>query len=307
MFACFRERLRDRGALPPGVKERFESFEQTFCSKPDPEAEGNALLAKTQFLDVVFLPTLVVMLSPPLQMLEDKDEKANMLAWVPKPTAAYKVFRMIQMMEYVEVGAVNRGLITDEDEDGPPPRIFTTPDFTLEMRRGDHIGHVLLLASLFLGMREETFILIGTARKTNEAGADEESWHIWVMTREPNNDDCAREPYDKIADAKARSRALNSPNGCFSLSKEDQENIAELHTPKKDAGDEKGKRVQSGAVKFWEVTRSTYYLLPNRWAGCDREKRLNIARFGRDKGDAGDDGDKGDTGLESKAVCFEGC
>ena len=339
MFQNFRERLSDRLLIPDGVQARFEAFENDFCPKPWECKGGKALLANTQFLDVVFLPTLVVMLSPPLQMFEDSKEREyvlvfsafhlcklskidrmthyetfsiparNVLAWVPKPTAAYKVFRMIQMMEYVEVGSVNRGLITDEDEDGPQERIFTTPDFTLEMRRGDYIGHVLLLASLFLGMREETFILIGTARKSNEAGVQVESWHIWVMTREPNNDGCEREPFEKnaakIEDLEKREEALTSGKIVFALSKDDRERIAELQTPKEGGNGGNGKdkedvRCQSGAVKFWELTRSTYFHLPNRWSGFSREKRINIARHGREKHDADKDEDEGEKIIETK-------
>eukprot|EP00300_Choanocystis_sp_HF-7_P006880 c14959_g1_i3.p1 GENE.c14959_g1_i3~~c14959_g1_i3.p1 ORF type:complete len:871 (-),score=162.13 c14959_g1_i3:617-3202(-) len=56
---------------------------------------------------------------------------------------------------------------------------WTTPNFFMDMKKGDADSHAIMLCNLFLGMQLDAYVCVGKLAGLSAS-------HVWVMTREPN-------------------------------------------------------------------------------------------------------------------------
>jgi len=96
-----------------------------------------------------FLPTYLTKLVPPAEM-------RNPLA----------IFRMIQCFTY----SSDKETFSQDD-------IWTSPNFFMEIKKGDSEDHAILMFNLFLGIDLDVYLCRGKTK----FGVD----HVWLMTREP--------------------------------------------------------------------------------------------------------------------------
>jgi hypothetical protein len=139
------------------------------------------------------------------------------------------------------------------DDVGGSDAWIEPPQF-IEMRAADIKSHVLLLASLMLGIKVDAYICIGTVDDIDVntgLSTGPPRTHIWLLTRESDSKNCRSPYYDNTeplpeCDPDGFDRPLN----------------------------------QFGSIKFWEITspgRLDIDPLPNRWTGKDDMKSYEDA------------------------------
>ena len=162
-----------------------------------------------------------------------------------KPNTSYKLACMVRAMEFCKH---EEQLIWGDDVGGRDA--WLEPPQFMEMRAADTKSHVLLLASLLLGIKIDAYVCIGTVAdidpQTGELNGAEPKMHVWLMTRESDSTNC-RAPYWNNTDPlpECDSDGFEKPMNMF------------------------------GSIKFWELSspgRLDIDPLPNRWHGRDDEK-----------------------------------
>ena len=157
-----------------------------------------------------------------------------------KPNTAIKLFNLINWTEYRDS---SEDALTFGDDYGGR-KSWCEPNLYFEMRRGDIKSHVLGLACLFLGIKLDAYVCIGTII---DPETNKEIPHVWLMTRESTSAEC----------------------------------IKAFATNEKQMPEFRNRRMNTlGAVKFWELSTSNrphFPALPNRWEGRDDLQEYRIA------------------------------
>jgi len=243
--------------------DRFFRFRESEIEALGDAATITGLLRGYNFnRDKRFLPTLLCPTPPPRALFEREDCEVPSEKWErdgsaghselqcivcvdsQKPNTSYKLASMVRSMEFCNHG---EQLIWGDGVGGRDAWI-EPPQF-LEMRAADVKSHVLLLASLMLGIKVDAYVCIGTVddidAKTGLVTGPPRT-HIWLMTRESDSKNC-RAPYYDNTDPlpECEPDGFDAPLNSF------------------------------GSVKFWEITspgRLDTDPLPNRWGGRDDMK-----------------------------------
>jgi len=202
-----------------------------------------------QFNERHFLPTFLHPVTPPKSMIDESEEQYMIIRSSQKPNSCYRAASFIRSLpfdDYETPDNLVEGAVSINKN------TWLSPDFFLAMKKGDIKAHVLLLASVFLGLRTDAYVCLGYASKGKIENTDphvktpkskmdvklddqEEIEdilvpYLWVMTRESTSDCCLS------TSVASKGGVWNSPYG--------------------------------GAVKFWDAALGTYYpALPNRWEG----------------------------------------
>ena len=245
--------------------ERFVSFRVGTMSGTDGGvASFTGLLHGLNFnRERRFLPTFLCPIPPPRALFDKADTVAPEEKWEregsaghseleglscvdsQKPNTSYKLACMVRAMEFCKH---EEQLIWGDDVGGRDA--WLEPPQFMEMRAADTKSHVLLLASLLLGIKIDAYVCIGTVAdvdpQTGELNGAEPKMHVWLMTRESDSTNC-RAPYWNSSDPlpDCDPDGFDKPINMF------------------------------GSIKFWELSspgRLDIDPLPNRWNGRDDEK-----------------------------------
>ena len=249
--------LNDYYALPDyeHIKARQKRFLDLACSGSNDDILTGLIRGMNMEQINHFLPTFLVPIPPPRSMIdaylprlphELKDSHGHseldciVCVDSQKPNTCIKLYQMVKWTVFVD--PVEDENIHGEDYGGR--KAWCEPNLYFEMRRADVKSHVLGLACLFLGIKVDAYICIGTIQ---DPATRKEKPHVWLMTRESTSSECAKEyGLNDKPDPDFKNRKFNS----------------------------------LGAVKFWELTSTTtphYSPLPNRWEGRDDAEEYRIA------------------------------
>jgi hypothetical protein len=256
------------------VEKRQAAFLDKFCSGEEEDIFTGLIRGLNMDHKYHFLPTFLCPIAPPRSVIDAHQPRAphelkdshghseldcTVSVDSQKPNTCVRLFQLIKWTEFFDP-------IADENIHGSDyggRKAWCEPNLYFEMRRADIKSHVLGLACLFLGIKVDAYVCIGTVLVENPtSGRTEELPHVWLMTRESTSSECPKD------------YALND------------DRLPEFMNRKFNS---------LGSVKFWELSSTTvpYYTpLPNRWEGRDDLEEYRVATSAATRKTTSNDNDK---------------
>ena len=156
--------------LPDKIEERILEMNQLFP----------ILEAVDQYGQKFLLPQYLQAIPVPAQLFAKDhgyEQSRSVCIDSQKPQTSWNIARFVQIIEWVFENDNEREFT---DQLGGKD-CWASPEYVFDMKKTGVTGHVLILASMFLGLKVDAWVCIGKAKIHD---VEDEQYHTWVMTRE---------------------------------------------------------------------------------------------------------------------------
>ena len=158
------------GSLSTSVKERITDMNSQFP----------ILEAVDQYGQKFLLPQFLQAIPVPAQLFAKDngyEQSRSVCIDSQKPQTCWNIARFVQIIEWVFENDNDRDFT---DQIGGADS-WVSPEYVFDMKKTGVTGHVLVMCSMFLGLKVDAWVCVGRARIED---SDETKHHAWVMTRE---------------------------------------------------------------------------------------------------------------------------
>ena len=239
LFAKFDTRIKhaeQKRNMRGAIRARMNQWEA--------EVGTRDFVATNQYGEHCWLPTFLQPLTPPKPMIHPEELPYLILVSSQKPRSCFHSAQLVRSMEFEDFTDNLDSTLIDSST-------WVSPDFFLNMRKGDGKAHVLLCANLFLGLMTDAYVCLGWGYQ----GLSEDAIH--EIDDRVRNKQLTKEEGRRLK----RQNRGEKQAAVWIMTRESMSTSAHHRLDKLAHG---------GAVKFWDITSGAYYAaLPSRWAGQD--------------------------------------
>jgi hypothetical protein len=182
-----------KGGLPDGTINRITNMNKLY-----PIVE-----AYDQYQQKFLLPQFLQAIPVPAQLFAQDngyEQERSVCIDSQKPQTSWNIARYVNIIEWVFENDNER----DFTDQLGGKYAWSSPEYVFDMKKSGVTGHVLVLASMFLGLKVDAWVCVG---KSNIADEEIPKPHAWVMTRESTSLESSYK-FDKDDDEKRRSGAV---------------------------------------------------------------------------------------------------
>jgi hypothetical protein len=187
------ERINESGLTEP-IQERIKKMNKDFPIVEAVDQYGQKFLMP-QFLQAIPVPAQL------FAQDNSYEQSRSVCIDSQKPQTSWNIARFVHIIEWVFENDNEREFT---DQLGGK-NAWASPEYVFDMKKSGVTGHVLVLCSMFLGLKVDAWVCIGRACISNDDRGPQH--HAWVMTRESTSLE-SNYKFDKDDDEGRKSGAV---------------------------------------------------------------------------------------------------